>query len=118
MGTLAPAREHALADLLESASATISVDIIRRTRTGTHLRMEFRRVYDSIVFALEEAGFDRGNMPGYAVFAVDELLLAAKGTSPRSQRMTSSQLLFRSGQRLEETISTLRSDLEDSRAVA
>lgn len=111
-------REHVLADLLETASATITVDIIRRTRTGTHTRTEFRRVYDLIVGGLEEGGYNRDNMPGYAAFAIDNILVAAKGTSFRTDRLTSSQILFRAAQRLEEAIATLRTDPKDDRAVA
>lgn len=115
MRTLALTREHALADLLESAAATITVDIIRRTAPAPTL------VWSSgaCTTALSplEAGLDRGNVPGMLP-SPDELLLAAKGTSPRSERMTSAQLLFRSAQRLEETIATLRNELKDYRAVA
>lgn len=94
------------------------MDIIRRSRTGTHLRSEFRRVYDLIVAALEDGGYTRDNMPGYAAFAIDNILVAAKGTSFRTERLTSSQTLFRAAQRLEEAITTLRSDPKDDRAVA
>lgn len=110
MSTLTLTPELALANLLEAAAPTISVDIIRRTKTGTHTRSEFRRVYDSIVAALEEGGFTRETMPGYAAFAIDELLQSAKGTSWRTDRLTSSQLLFRAAQRLEEAIASLRNE--------
>lgn len=55
-------------------------------------------------------------MPGYAAFAIDQILQAAKGTSVRTERMTSSQILFRSAQRLEETIANPRAEPKDSRA--
>lgn len=110
MSTLTLTPELALAELLTAAAPTISVDIIRRSKTGTHTRSEFRRVYDSIVEALEEGGFTRENMPGYAAFAIDELLQAAKGTSHRSERLTSAQLLFKAAQRLEEAIASLRNE--------
>ena len=118
MSTLALTREQSLADLLESAASTITVDILRRTRTGTHLRTEFRNVYDSIVRSLEDGGFTRDTMPEYAAYAIDQLLQAARGTSFRTERMTSSQILFRAAHRLEEAIAALRTDPKDDRAVA
>jgi hypothetical protein len=118
MSTLVLTREQSLASLLESASSTITVDILRRTRTGTHLRTEFRNVYDSIVRSLEDGDFTRDSMPEYAAYAIDQLLQAARGTSFRTERMTRSQVLFRAAQRLEEAISSLRAEPKDSRAVA
>lgn len=105
-----------LATLLETSAATISVDILRRSRTGTHTRTEFRRVYDQIVSGLEDGGHTRENMPGYAAFAIDNLLVAARGTSFRTDRLTSSQTLFRASQRLEEAITKLRE--KDDHAIA
>jgi hypothetical protein len=117
MSTLVLTREQSLANLLESAASTITVDILRRSRTGTHLRTEFRNVYDTIVRGLEDGDFSRDTMPEYAAFAIDQLLQAARGTSFRTERMTSSQILFRAAQRLEEAISALRSEPKDSRDV-
>lgn len=116
--TLPLTREQALASLLETSASTISVDILRRSRTGTHTRSEFKRVYDLIVAGLEDGGYTRENMPEYAAFAIDSLLVAAKGTSFRTERLTASQILFRAAQRLEEAIATLRTDPKDDRAVA
>lgn len=118
MSSPALTRELVLADLLEKASATITVDIIRQSRTGTHTRTEFRRVYNLIVEELDDGGHTRENMPRYAAFAIDSLLDAARGTSFRTDRLTSSQVLFRAAQRLEEAIATLRTDPKDDRAVA
>lgn len=117
MSTSTLTRERALADLLEKSAATITVDILRRSRTGTHTRTEFRRVYDLIVSGLEDGGHTRENMPEYAAFAIDNLLVAAKGTSFRTERLTASQTLFRAAQRLEESIIKLRA-AKDHRAIA